>query len=255
MKTGILITMLLFTISVFGQTPNTRVCDFDGENVTQICSLTTTTGIGTTFRLPDGMRIKDFVVTNPTNFHAESNGAIAIVTPRRSNVSTSVNIVSDNDKLFVFYLTSAGEPEQVDQLAIVQSTDYQLFQAHVRSTAQSLLQEQRTVDAMRFDAELEKQIAQTRKQLIFSLNSNYRLIGNGFPIDGVADDGVFTYVNLARSQDRPPVYLGDAAKVKDLEVVKYTDEGDHYVIHRVLTSQDKGFVLKLGDKTIEIRRR
>ena len=255
MKSTFFMFALLFTINVFGQMPNTRVCDFDGENATQICSLTTTTGIGTTFRLPDGMKIKDFVITNPTNFHAESNGAIAIVTPRRNNVSTSVNIVSDNDKLFVFYLTSAGEPEQVDQLTIVQSTDYQLFQDHVRSTAQSLLQEQRTVDAMRFDAELERQIAQTRKQLIFSLNSNYRLIGNGFPIDGVADDGVFTYVNLSRSQERPPVYIGDASKVKELEVVKYADQGDHYVIHRVLTHQDKGFVLKLGNKTIEIRRR
>jgi len=52
--------------------------------------MTTTMGIGTTFRLPDGIRIKDFVVTNPANFHAESNGVIGIVTPRRNEVIPGV---------------------------------------------------------------------------------------------------------------------------------------------------------------------
>jgi len=255
MKPTLFIATLLFAVNAFSQTPASRICDFDGENETSICSLQTTTGIGTTIRLPEGMKIKDFVVTNPTNFHSESNGVIAIVTPRRNDISTSVNIVSDNDKLFVFYLESADGLEYVDQLAVVKSTNYQLFQEQVRSTAQNILQEQRATDAMRFDAELEKQVAQTRKQLLFSLNTNYRLVGNGFPIDGVSDDGVFTYVNLARSQERPPVYLGEAGKPKDLEVIKYTDEGDHYVIHRVLTHSDKGFVFKLGNKTIEIKRR
>jgi hypothetical protein len=92
--------------------------------------------------------------------------------------------------------------------------------------------------------------------MLFSINNNYRVTGgNAFAIDGVSDDGIFTYVRLARSQERPVVYLGEAGKPKDLEIVKYTDEGDYYVIHRVLQPSDKGFVLKLGDKTTEIRRR
>jgi hypothetical protein len=143
----------------------------------------------------------------------------------------------------------------VDQLAVVKSTEYQLFQNRVRSEAQAIAEEQRAELTTRYEADLEKESAQIRKHLLFSIKSDYRVTGNLFNIDAVSDDGVFTYVKLARSQERPIVYLGEAGKPKDLEVVRYVDEGDHYVIHRVLTPSDKGFVLKLGSKTSEIRRR
>jgi type IV secretory pathway VirB9-like protein len=246
---------LLLAASAYAQQPRSRNCDFDGENASNICSLTTTPGIGTTFRLPDGVRIRDFVVTDPVNFHGESNGVIGIVTPRAAGKSTSINIYADNDKLYVFYLASVAEPHYVDQLAVVKSTEYQLFQQRVRSEAQAIAQDQRAELAARYEADLEKESAQIRKHLLFSINSDYRITGNVFAIDAVSDDGVFTYVKLARSQERPVVYIGEAGKPKNLETVKYTDEGDHYVIHRVLTHADKGFVLKLGDKTSEIKRR
>jgi len=246
---------LLFTVNAFAQQPRSQICDFDGENAASICSLTTTPGIGTTFRLPDGVRIRDFVVTDPTNFHAEHNGVIGVVTPRTVEKSTSINIYADNDRLYIFHLSAVKNPFYVDQLAVVKSTEYQLFQNRVRSEAQTIAQEQRAEMAARFEADLERETAQIRRQLLFSINSNYRVTGNAFSIDSVSDDGVFTYVRLAGAQERPVVYLGEAGKPRDLETVKYVDEGDHYVIHRVLGQSDKGFVLKLGDKTVEIRRR
>jgi len=246
---------LLLAGSAFAQQSRSRICDFDGENANVIYSLITTPGIGTTFLLPDGVKIKDFVVTDPTNFHAESNGVIGVVTPRKADKSTSINIFGDNDKLYVFHLTAAANPSHVDQLAIVKSTDYQLFKNRVRGEAQSIAEEQRAAMASRFEADLEKETAQLRKHLLFSINSDYRVTGNIFSIDRVSDDGVFTYVRMARSQERPVVYFGEAGKPKDLEVVKYVDEGDYYIIHRVLQPEDKGFVLKLGNKTSEIKRR
>ena len=234
--------------------PRTQVCDFDGENASKIYSLVSMPGIGTTFRLPDGVKITDFVVTDTRNFHAESNGVIGIVTPIALDRSTSVNIYADNDKLYVFSLSSR-QTAVVDQLVVVQSADQQLFKQRVRSEAQAMAQDQSAAMAARYEADLEKETAQVRRRLLFSINNNYRVTGNVFAIDGVSDDGVFTYVKLARSIERPVVYLGEAGKHKELEVVKYTDEGDHYVIHRVLTPSDKGFVLKLGDKASEIKRR
>jgi len=255
--TALLLSAMLSIINVFAASPRTQICDFDGENATQIYSLITTVGIGTTFRLPDGVRIRDFVVTDPVNFNAESNGVIGVVTPKTNNRSTSINIYADNDRLYVFYLTSEAAPEYVDQLAVVKSTEFQLFQNRVRSEAQAIAQDQSAALAARFEADLEKETAQMRKHLLFSINNNYSVTGNVFAIDGVSDDGVFTYVKLARSQERPVVYYGKGGKLKELEVIKYTDEGDHYVIHRILTASDgdKGFVLKLGDKISEIRRR
>jgi hypothetical protein len=130
-----------------------------------------------------------------------------------------------------------------------------MFQTRVRSEAQTIAQDQKAALTAQFEADLEREIAQVRRQLLFGLNTNYRITGNVFAIDSVSDDGIFTYVRLAKSQERPVVYLGEANKPKDLEVIKFTDEGDHYVIHRVLTPSDKGFVLKLGDRTSEIKRR
>ena len=256
-KTLLVITIgCLFTGNVLAQmlTPRTQVCDFDGENESRIYSLVTMPGIGTTFRLPDGVRINDFVVTDTRNFHAESNGIIGIVTPIAFDRSTSVNIFADNDKLYVFHLSSR-DTSVVDQLVIIQSSDQQLFKNRVREDAQRIARDQSAALEARFEADLEKETAQLRRQLLFSVNNNYQVTGNIFAIDAVSDDGIFTYIKMARSIDRPVVYIGEARKEKELEVVKYTDEGDHYVIHRVLTPSDKGFVLKLGDRASEIKRR
>jgi type IV secretory pathway VirB9-like protein len=204
--------------------------------------------------LPDGVKINDFVITDSRNFHSDSNGVIGIVTPIALDRSTSVNIYADNDKLYVFNLTSQNAGV-VDQLVVIRSSDQQLFKQRVREDAQKIAQNQRAEMAVRYETDLEKETAQIRKQLLFSVNNNYHVTGNVFAIDAVSDDGIFTYVKLARSIERPVVYLGEAKKEKQLAIVKYTDEGDHYVIHRVLTPEDKGFVLKLGDKTSEIRRR
>jgi len=247
--------VLLGTAAAQTPTPRTIISNFDGENESKIYSLVTMPGIGTTFRLPDGVRINDFVVTDTRNFHAESNGIIGIVTPIALDRSTSVNIFADNDKLYVFNLSSRHSTA-VDQLVVIQSSDQQLFRNRVREDAQRMAQEQSTALSARFEADLENETARIRRQLLFSVNNNYQVTGNVFAIEAVSDDGIFTYVKLARSIERPVVYFGEARRERELEIVKYTDEGDHYVIHRVLTPQDRGgFVLKLGDRTSEIRRR
>jgi len=246
---------LLFSIGAYAAPePRTQVCDFDGENSSQIYSLVTMPGIGTTFRLPDGVRITDFVITDTKNFYAESNGVIGIVTPTALDRSTSVNIYASNDKLYVFHLSSI-QTSVVDQLVVIQSSDQRLFKQRVQEDAQKIAQDQRAEMAARYEADLEKESAQMRRQLLFSVNNGYYVTGNIFGIERVSDDGVFTYVLLPRSQERPVVYLGEAGKAKKLELVRYTDEGDYYVIHRVLTPEDKGFVLKLGERISEIKRR
>ena len=73
-------------------------------------------------------------------------------------------------------------------------------------------------------------------------------------MDKVVDDGIFTYIRLAKSQDRPVVYIGEKNDQKKLEPVKYTDEGEYYVVHRVLATGETHFFLKLGTLATEIRR-
>jgi type IV secretory pathway VirB9-like protein len=250
------ITMLSVSFSaIAGTQPRTQICDFDGENASKVYKVITAPGVGTTFRLPEGWKITDFVVADPKSFHGESNGTIGIVTPLVPDKSTSVIIYTDNDKLFVFNLSSDPDPNgYVDQLVVVQSNNTQFFNQRVQSEVQKVAKNQLEAAEASCDASLEQKGRQIRRELLFSVNSKYEFLDRYFSITKVADDGIFTYIRLAKSQVRPVVYLGQAKDQKELEPVRYTDEGEYYVVHHVLSPGENALVLKLGDQVTEIRR-
>jgi hypothetical protein len=75
MKTFLTVITLLISISaIAAPEPRTMICDFDGENSSRIYSVTTMPGIGVTFRLPDGVKITDFVVTDYEYVRNAENG-------------------------------------------------------------------------------------------------------------------------------------------------------------------------------------
>ncbi len=245
--------LLLFVLAA--TQPRTLICNFDAENASKVYKVMTAPGIGTTFRLPEGWKITDFVVTNPKDFHGESNGTIGIVTPLVPNKNTSVSIYTDNDRLFVFQLSSDPDTAgYVDQLVLVQCANLQFFNQKVRAEAQKLAKEQVDAAESRCVATLDQKTREAREQLLFSINSSYEILDHNFSITKVADDGIFTYIRLAQSQDRPVIYLGEANDQKKLEPVKYTDEGAYYIVHRVLVPGPKHFYRKLDDRVSEIRR-
>jgi type IV secretory pathway VirB9-like protein len=103
------------------------------------------------------------VVTDPKGFHAESNGTIGIVTPLVPNKSTSVSIFTDNEKLFVFHLSS--EPsEDLDQLVIIQSSNLQFFKDRVRTEAQKLVKERVEAGQAQLQSALDQNAKQVRNR-------------------------------------------------------------------------------------------
>ena len=235
--------------------PRTLVCNFDGENQTKVYRVVTAVGVGATFRLPEGWKITDFVVTDPKSFHGESNGTIGIITPLAPNKTTSVSIYTENDRLFVFNVSS-DPSETLDQLVIVQCNTLQFFNQKVSAEAQRLVRDRMQAIDTEQQASLERKATDVKQKLLFSLNGNYEIKDRHFSITRVVDDGIFTYIQLAKSQDRPVVYIGDSDDPKKLEPVKYTDEGDYYTVHRVLSSNDhRRFFLKLGNQVSEIHPR
>ena len=252
---SVIAILSLSCLAVAGVQPRTQVCNFDGNNATRVYKVATAPGVGTTFRLPEGWKINDFVVADPKAFHAESNGTIGIVTPLAANKSTSVSIYTENDKLFVFNLSSDPDPAGfVDQLVVVECTNLQFFNQKVQTEARRLTKNELEAAEARCSASLEAKAREVREQLLFSINSNYEIKDRQFSITKVSDDGIFTYIQLAKSQQRPAVYFGEANDQKKLEPVKYTDEGSYYIVHRVLAPEEKRFFLKLGDQVSEIRR-
>jgi type IV secretory pathway VirB9-like protein len=251
------IALLVASLPVMaGSHPRTQICDFDGENADKVYKITTIPGVGTTFRLPEGWKISDFVVTDSKSFHAESNGTIGIVTPLLPNKSTSVSIYTDNDRLFVFHITSEADASGfVDQLVIVQCSNLQFFNNKVRIEAQKVAQSRLEAAEVRCNVSLEQKEQMVKERLLFVINSDYEIIGRQFPIERVADDGILTYIRIPKSQDRPLIYIGEKNDQKTLEPVKFTDEGEYYVVHRVLPPGDKHFFVKLGDRVSEIRRK
>jgi type IV secretory pathway VirB9-like protein len=251
----ILLLALLPVHSLLAAHPRTLTCNFDGENASKVYQVVTGVGVGTTFRLPEGWKIADFVVTDPKSFHGESNGTIGIVTPLAARRTTSVSIFTENEKLFVFNLSSESA-DIVDQLVIVECNNLQFFNQKVRAEAQKITRERLDVAQSRCDASLDQKTKEQKEKLLFSINSNYEIKDHKFSIGRVVDDHIFTYIQLAKSQERPVVYIGENDDPKKLEPVKYTDEGEYYTVHRVLSPNDRSkFFLKLGNDVSQIRPR
>jgi len=233
-------------------TPKTRVCNFEGANRNQVYTIHTTVGVGTTFRLPDGWEISDFVVTDTKYFHGESNGVIATVKALENGHETSVILYTGNDRLFVFHLTS-DKSGPVDSLVVIEAGEERLYSKRTTPKTQAKTDKEPEADpkvtkAARDLAEAEKQ------RYLFGTHTDYRVRNNHFAIKRVVDDGVFTYVHLPDSQERPAVFVSDSRDAKTLQPVKYVDNGTYYVVHRVVSGRERLY-LKAGERIAEIRRR
>jgi hypothetical protein len=134
------------------------------------------------------------------------------------------------------------------------ATNLQFFNQKVQTEARRLAKTELEAAEARWSASLEEKVRQTREQLLFSINNHYEIKDRSFSITKVSDDGIFTYIQLAKSQQRPAVYFGEANDQKKLEPVKYSDEGSYYIVHCVLAPGEKRFFSKLGDRVSEIRR-
>ena len=67
----ICLAIALFSCSLYamaGIEGRTLICDFNGDNADKVYSITTVPKVGTTFRLPEGWKITDFVVTDTEFF-------------------------------------------------------------------------------------------------------------------------------------------------------------------------------------------
>jgi len=256
MKKNILFVFLClaFSFSFAAVAPVTQVCNFDGDNQDRVYTIRTIPGVGTTFRLPDGWEIQDFVVTDSKSFYGQSNGVIGTVKPLEPGKDTSVVIYTTNGKLFTFHLNSSPS-EEVDVLVVIDIHDQTFFNQKIRIKAEQMASEKTAHLKMEFQTKNAKSIQENKEKMLFSTNTEYAVKDNHFKIKKTVDDGVFTYLLLPEAQERPAVFVHPHGKKKEKEFqpVKYVDNGNYYTIHKVLSGREK-FFLKYGDKITEIQR-
>jgi len=244
--------LLVLTTALYAVTPRTVECNFDGANRHRVYSLVSAPGVGTTFLLPDGWAILDFVVTNNKSFFGQSNGTVGVVKPLEADADTSVIIATDGGHCFVFHLTSRPAAEAA-ALVVVDIHDQEFFRHRLQQAVTAQVREKNDELERQFAARLEQETTAARRSLLFSVDTRYHVRHDHFRIRQTVDDGVFTYVLLPESRERPVVFVGERDKDEELQPVKFTDTGDYYQIHKVLAGKEK-FFLKYGEHTTEISR-
>src|SRR5439155_22232160 len=119
-----------------------------------------------------------------------------------------------------FHLSSAPDASGfLDQLVVVQCSNLQLFNQKVRTEARKLAKDQLEAAETRCNASMEEKARQAREQLRVSVNNRYEIKARLFSISAVSDDGIFTYIRLAKSQELSVVYAGESNDQKKLEPV------------------------------------
>jgi len=232
MKKNILFVFLFLTLSFSfaAVAPVTQVCNFDGENQDRVYTIRTRPGVGTTFRLPEGWEIQDFVVTDSKSFYGQSNGVIGTVKPLEPGKDTSVVIYTTNGKLFTFHLNSSPS-EEVDVLVVIDIHDQTFFNRKVRQKAEHIAITK--TDNLKKDLEFksQKSIQENKEKMLFSTNTEYVVKDNHFKIKKTVDDGVFTYLLLPDAQERPAVFVHPDGKKKGKGISACEIRGQRQILH------------------------
>jgi len=220
---------------------NVITCSLDSTEIQKVyCQV----GFATVFELPEGKRIRDFVIGDPSAWKAETNGLFGFVSPRGVGFQTSLSIITEENELVVFQLLEKSldktQPVSARVRVVANSNMFQFF-APKNS-------EQKEEAAEKNEHEGGRPVPDKFKR-------KYKVHGKNFLVSLSGEDGIFTYIILGKSQDRPALFFvnerEDSSK-RILEPVKYVDKGDYYLVHRRLASRREKFVLKLGKIENEI---
>jgi type IV secretory pathway VirB9-like protein len=218
-------------------TPTSAVvveCDFSTANRDAITNIYCQVGYATVFELPVGRSIQSVVIGDPKGWKAESNGTFCFISPSDPGLLTSLSIIDDLNRLYLFNLIERSlNPQKsiVARVRIILATGSFFISAPVQGQATG------TDTLPPIDTPPTVPIASPNR---------IRIKDNHFLIEKVLDDRVFTYIYLARSQYRPAIFYSDPKNRVELEPIKYVDKGDYYVLHKTLLSRHDSFILKLG---------
>jgi type IV secretory pathway VirB9-like protein len=252
-----LLSILIFSfffVCVFAiTTTKTLTANYNGGNEDIIYKVNCKSGFATAFELPRGKDIKEFVIGDPKFWKAEASGRFGFVKPFNKGLHTSLSIITTEDEIFVFSLVENSSSPVVAKVKIEKENE-DFFKNKMRKEIREKVNRKAEILKEKFERELEKQKEEIFRDILFSINKNYRITNNTFNIKSVVDNGIFTYILFGNTQEKPAVYIATKNKIKEFEPIKYVEKNGYYEIHRVITGKEKIF-LKSGKKITKIEKK
>lgn len=241
---GVLFVFLCTGVIGAADVKDVLQADFNGTKSDTVYQIVTKMGCHTTLELPPGKKIKHFIIGDQKLWKAESDGKYAFIKPIQPGIETTVSIITTDDKMFQFTVAEAaaiGENAFHKKVKIICEDEEPMIK-RVAPVEQGIARGSSDEEIREKTDELfnEKKIG-----LLKSLDSKFKIKKNKFNILAIYQDGVFTYVDLSKTQIRPAVFLTEEKDKEKLEPVNYTDNNGIYTIHRIL-SPGEFFVLKNG---------
>lgn len=235
--------LILATLALFA-VEDVLSADFIGQKKDKVYQIVTKVGCHTTLEIPEGKKIKHFIIGDQKLWKAESDGKYAFIKPIQAAVETTISVITTDEKMFLFTAieaTALGRDQFHKKVKILAEDDQPMIKSINRPSAR----EAEGPDAEEIKKITERQFAESKLEFLKSLDS-YRVKKNVFDVLGVYHDGIFTYIDLSNNQVRPAVFLANKQHKSKLEPVNYTDNNGVYTVHRVLSDKSEYFVLKNG---------
>jgi type IV secretory pathway VirB9-like protein len=249
---GILVVFLCTGVVAATDVKDVLQADFNGTKSDNVYQIVTKIGCHTTLELPSGKKIKHFIIGDQKLWKAESDGKYAFVKPIQAGIETTISIITTDEKMFQFTVVEAsaiGENSFHKKVKIIYEDDEPMIKrvAPVEAIAS------RSPSDEELKEKTDELFNERKIDLIKKLDYRFKIKKNKFDIKAVYQDGVFTFIDLSKTQIRPAVFLTTEKEKEKLEPVNFTDDNGIYTIHRIL-APGECFILKNGTKYSKIFR-
>ncbi len=222
-----------------------QITDFSGTNRDKIYTVFCEIDCTSTFILPVNESIAEIIEPTENWTISSDNKRFIYVVPDRQGIHTSLDIITKGSKVYSFILKEVSFKSGIKEIGkkILIVNKKRKLSKFIKTGNLNAVDHLLSGDLI-----LSDKIARKRTY------SRYKIRDKYFFIEKVADDGIFTYMDLKQSQLRPVVFIRKKKRNSRLEPVKYFDTGAIYKIHRVINKSEL-IVLKLGRMESEIRRK
>jgi len=247
---------IVLVLGIWGMTCAAAVndvlkADFTGTKADTVYQIVTRMGCHTTIEIPDGQKIKHFIVGDQKLWKAECDGRYAFVKPIQNGIETTLSIVTTDNHMYQFTVTEAaavGEGNFVKKVKITCEDEEPMIKKVAAERAAPELSEKEIQERE------EATFLERKMDLLRKLDYSFTIKKNRFQISKVCQDGVFTYIDLSDCQIRPAVFVATDKEKSKLEPVNFTDGDGLYTVHRVL-APGEFFLLKNGTDWSKITHR